>query len=322
MGNSKNVFISYFINSAAFLTAILILLSSAYAGEVNYIYDDLGRLVKVIDDQGNESVYTYDAVGNLLSITGNSITGAVAIIDIEPWEGSEGTVVTIYGKGFSSVPSENIVSFNGVSAVITSSTSSAITTSVPAGATTGRVVVQTPLGLAMSAKDFNVLQPVTVEVRPSLAFLKSGKSQQFTALVTGTSDTSVTWSVEGIEGGASTIGTITADGLYNSPSNTDRLSIITITARSNADNSKDAKANVYFNVEKAVSNNVSVVFQKIQTINYNSIPSTSVSVSFQKTETINYSSIPLSSVSVGFESNKTANYGPVLSQPISTIIGQ
>ena len=34
-----------------------------------YIYDDLGRLVQVVDGQGNVATYTYDAVGNLLSIT-------------------------------------------------------------------------------------------------------------------------------------------------------------------------------------------------------------------------------------------------------------
>ncbi|MEK7869074.1 MAG: RHS repeat domain-containing protein [Nitrospirota bacterium] len=33
------------------------------------MYDDLGRLSKVIDGQGNVATYTYDAVGNLFSIT-------------------------------------------------------------------------------------------------------------------------------------------------------------------------------------------------------------------------------------------------------------
>jgi YD repeat-containing protein len=39
------------------------------ADQAQYIYDDLGRLTKVIDGQGNVATYNYDAVGNLLSIT-------------------------------------------------------------------------------------------------------------------------------------------------------------------------------------------------------------------------------------------------------------
>lgn len=45
------------------------------ADQVQYIYDDLGRLSQVIDGQGNVATYQYDAVGNLLSITRN--TGGV-----------------------------------------------------------------------------------------------------------------------------------------------------------------------------------------------------------------------------------------------------
>jgi YD repeat-containing protein len=41
----------------------------AVADRAQYIYDDLGRLVQVIDGQGNVATYNYDAVGNLLSIT-------------------------------------------------------------------------------------------------------------------------------------------------------------------------------------------------------------------------------------------------------------
>src|SRR5580704_7033004 len=47
-------------------------LGPAYGGDVKYVYDELGRLVQVIDVQsGNSATYHYDAVGNLLSITTN-----------------------------------------------------------------------------------------------------------------------------------------------------------------------------------------------------------------------------------------------------------
>ena len=38
----------------------------AVADQAKYIYDDLGRLSKVIDGKGNVATYNYDAVGNLL----------------------------------------------------------------------------------------------------------------------------------------------------------------------------------------------------------------------------------------------------------------
>jgi YD repeat-containing protein len=47
----------------------------AVADHAQYISDDLGRLSQVIDGQGNVATYTYDTVGNLLSITRN--TGGV-----------------------------------------------------------------------------------------------------------------------------------------------------------------------------------------------------------------------------------------------------
>ena len=46
--------------------------TQAIADQAQYIYDDLGRLSQVIDGQGNVATYTYDAVGNLLSITRNA----------------------------------------------------------------------------------------------------------------------------------------------------------------------------------------------------------------------------------------------------------
>ena len=81
----------------------------------NYIYDDLGRLKIVIDDQGNAATYSYNAVGNLLSITKRNFTGPVAIIELDPWECSAGERVVIFGFGSSPTPSQNQVSFNGTS---------------------------------------------------------------------------------------------------------------------------------------------------------------------------------------------------------------
>ena len=58
--------------------------------------------------------------------------------------------------------------------------------------------------------------PVTVSVSPSTASVQTGATQQFTATVTGTTDP-VVWSVNGVNGGNATIGTISASGLYTAP---------------------------------------------------------------------------------------------------------
>jgi len=138
----------------ATLTASTIAVS-AQTPTVRYVYDELGRLVAVIDQNGDAAVYNYDAVGNLLSITRKS-AGSVAILEFTPNSGPVGTSVKLFGMGFSATPSQNTVTFNGTAATVTSSTTTEIVTSVPPGATTGTISVTTPSGSATSSTSFTV----------------------------------------------------------------------------------------------------------------------------------------------------------------------
>jgi YD repeat-containing protein len=95
---------------------------SAQTGAVTNIYDAVGRLVGVVDPNGASAVYTYDAVGNLLSVDRRD-AGTVSIISFTPSSGPVGTTVTIAGTGFSSTPSQNVISFNGVAATVSAATS-------------------------------------------------------------------------------------------------------------------------------------------------------------------------------------------------------
>lgn len=63
------------------------------------------------------------------------------ITSINPIKGKIGETVIITGTDFSTTPFDNIVSFNGTAATVTASTATTITTTVPAGATTGNVTV-------------------------------------------------------------------------------------------------------------------------------------------------------------------------------------
>jgi YD repeat-containing protein len=126
-------------------------------GDIEYVYDELGRLIATITS--TETVrYAYDAVGNLLSIS-RGTASQVSIIEFTPNSGSIDTTVTIYGTAFSSVPSENTVRFNGVVAIVTSATATRIVTSVPAGASTGPISVTSPAGTATSSTPFVVGTP-------------------------------------------------------------------------------------------------------------------------------------------------------------------
>jgi hypothetical protein len=59
--------------------------------------------------------------------------------------------------------------------------------------------------------------PPTVSITPSSASLMWGATQQFSAGVTGSANQSVTWSVDGMAGGNSMLGTISSAGLYVPP---------------------------------------------------------------------------------------------------------
>jgi YD repeat-containing protein len=143
-------------------TLAICLWTAVLAGQspINYIYDDLGRLIGVIDQSGNSAVYHYDAVGNVTSIDRFTST-QIAVIVVAPSRGSIGTTVTIRGSGFSTTPGNNTVSFNGTSATVSSASASQLVVTVPTGATTGTVAVTSPAGSASSPSPFVVTTNLT-----------------------------------------------------------------------------------------------------------------------------------------------------------------
>jgi uncharacterized protein YjdB len=59
--------------------------------------------------------------------------------------------------------------------------------------------------------------PPTVSIAPAPASIAPGATQQFSATVVGSTNQNVTWSVDGIAGGNSSLGTISSTGLYSAP---------------------------------------------------------------------------------------------------------
>ena len=86
---------------------------------------------------------------------------------------------------------------------------------------------------------------VTVSISPATATVRAGSgTQAFDATVTNSADTSVSWAVNGVDGGNSTVGTISAAGLYTAPATPPAQSTVTVTATSIASPSSSADASV------------------------------------------------------------------------------
>jgi hypothetical protein len=98
--------------------------------------------------------------------------------------------------------------------------------------------------------------PISVSLSPSSTSLQLGHSQQFTATVSGTSNTAVSWSVNGTPGGTSAVGTISSSGLYTAPA-TMPSSPVTVTATSMLQSTAWASASVSLSAPPPISVSIS-----------------------------------------------------------------
>ncbi len=80
-------------------------------------------------------------VNSLGTLFKRSLAPATVITNFIPAEGVEGTTVVINGVDFDPTPANNIVKFNGTTALVKSSTASTLTVVVPVGTTTGPISV-------------------------------------------------------------------------------------------------------------------------------------------------------------------------------------
>lgn len=141
------------------------------AGDISYVYDNLERVLAVIDPATDTAVYQYDAVGNLTGIT-RQASSTLAIFQFTPSSGPVGTSVTIYGTGFSATPASNTVKFNGMTATVATASTTVLTTTVPVGATNGTISVTVAGTTATSAASFTVGTagaPTLSSVSPAVA---------------------------------------------------------------------------------------------------------------------------------------------------------
>lgn len=94
---------------------------------------------------------------------------------------------------------------------------------------------------------------ISISISPGSVTVPSGQTAQFNATVQGSSNTGVTWFVGGMQGGNSSVGYISPNGVYTAPVTQSALQE-TVTAKPVADLSKSANAAVSVTVNQQTGN--------------------------------------------------------------------
>lgn len=101
--------------------------------------------VTIVNDDNDETNFVFNIRGN-----GNCVSSATSIA---PTSGPEGTIVTVTGSDFGGTTTATV---SGVAASVTVISSTQIEVTIPAGATSGNIVVQNNLGCA-STNSFTII---------------------------------------------------------------------------------------------------------------------------------------------------------------------
>jgi probable HAF family extracellular repeat protein len=185
---------------------------------------------------GSNQVTVASLSFNPTSITpGASTTGTVTLSAAAPTGGALVTLSSSYSSALP-VPANVTVPAGSTTATFTATSSSSVNTST-------QVTVMAAYNNSSQSATVTV-SLLAVTVSPSSAAVPVSGTQQFTANVTGTSDTAVNWNVNNIAGGDSTVGTISSAGLYTAPGTVPNPATVTVTATSQATPSASASANV------------------------------------------------------------------------------
>lgn len=135
-----------------------------------------------------------------------------------------------------------------------------------------------------------IIGGIRVVVAPAIGLVRAGSQQVFTASVSGTTNTGVSWAVNGVAGGNATLGTIIGNGNYSAPATLPNPNTITVTATSIADSTASGNAAITLGNPAPVLTSVS--------------PTTIIIGTFQLTLT-----------GTGFMNGSVVNFG---SQPLAT----
>ena len=97
-----------------------------------------------------------------------------------PNQGPAGAQITISGSGFSTIPTNNNVKFNGTPAVVDTASATRLVTSVPLAATIGTLSVSVGVNSAVSPSPFLVTTLLIPDVAVDVNLVHAKQTEQFT----------------------------------------------------------------------------------------------------------------------------------------------
>ena len=128
-----------------------------------------GRFSGTVDFDGGPGVFNVTSVGTNNAFI-HKMRQPPTITSFSPTSGPVGTTVIISGTNFSTTPANNTVTLNGIAATVITSSSTSITVTVPAGASTGPIAVAVAGTTVTSSTNFTVttvLLPTIISFTPN-----------------------------------------------------------------------------------------------------------------------------------------------------------
>ncbi len=97
-------------------------------------------------------------------------------------------------------------------------------------------------GVTSATAAVTIVVPIHVAISPTNSNVSVGNQQQFRAVVSGSKNTAITWSISGAGCSGTACGTITSAGLYTAPTTVPNPAIVTIKAAAQANPASSASA--------------------------------------------------------------------------------
>jgi hypothetical protein len=183
------------------------------------------------------------------------VAAAAVVLSITPTSAAVPTASTDSFTASISGTTNTAVSWSLSGAGCSGSSCGSLATSSLAAVYTAPLVAPSPPTVTVAATSMavpsktatasvTIVPVVGVTVTPTGASVLTGATQQFNASVIGTSNTAVTWTVQGTGCSAAACGTVNGSGLYTAPPAVPSPASVTVTATSSADASKTGSASV------------------------------------------------------------------------------
>jgi hypothetical protein len=167
--------------------------------------------VELIDRNGNVS-----APRAAVAVLSAFLVTQPAISFFTPLTGRAGTLVSLNAANLSRTNLDSFfITLGGVRVPVLTNNGTALVIQVPPGASSGRFVMRTTNLIVASAGSFIV--PTNLVINPEFTRVPAGESVEFTVRRDGSPLTPLIWSVNGAPGGNANVGTVTTNGVYQSP---------------------------------------------------------------------------------------------------------